>query len=167
MQRKAALRITTAAAITLAWFSTAQAQVVHPGQEEGLGLIGPGVPQVLKDARANPYALSAAPSCEELGQQVAALDAVLGPDLDTPQARTGGGADVVLSGIRAILPYGGVVRFVTGAGRREQTLVNAALAGWERRGFLKGTERLMGCPVFGQPGGPTLYNPQGPTPPPR
>jgi hypothetical protein len=145
--------------------AAAAAQVVHPGRQEGLGLLGPGVPQVLRDARANPYAISANPSCEELSQQVAALDAVLGPDLDAPQLKNNGG-DVVLSGIRAIVPYGGVVRFLTGAGRREQALVNAALAGWERRGFLKGTERVMGCPVFGQPGGPTLYNPQGPATPP-
>ncbi|HEV2531763.1 hypothetical protein [Phenylobacterium sp.] len=155
-----------AALLGLAMASAAHAQVVHPGQQEGLGLTGPGIPQVLKDARDNPYALSANPSCDELGQQIGALDAVLGPDVDTPQARSNGGPDL-MAGVRAILPYGGVVRLVTGAGHREKALVNAALAGWERRGFLKGTARVMGCPVFGQPGGPTLYNPQGPGTPPR
>jgi len=172
MQRKAPVgvipvRVMTAAAIALALIpAAAAAQVVHPGRQEGLGITGPGVPQVLKDARANPYAISANPSCEELAQQVSALDGVLGPDVDVQQARASNAPDL-MAAIRSVIPYAGVVRLVTGAGPRERALVNAALAGWERRGFLKGTERVMGCPVFGQPGGPTLYNPQGPATPPR
>lgn len=158
------MRRTTILALSLSLFGgAAAAQVVHPGHTEGLGLWGPGIPQVLREARANPYALPDNASCETLAHDVATLDSVLGPDLDNAQARAAG-LDV-MAGVRAVLPYGEVVRFVTGAGRREQALIDAAMAGWERRGFLKGTERVMGCPVFGQPGGPTLYNPQGAAPP--
>ena len=128
------------------------AEVVHPGQQKGLGLTGPNVPQILKDARSNPYALPENPDCPGLLQQISTLDTVLGPDLDAPQMKGGGGPDL-MAGVRAILPYGGVVRLMTGAARREKELVNDSLAAWERRGFLKGTARMMGCPVFGQPAG--------------
>lgn len=127
---------------------------VHPGEQRGLGLVAPDVPPLLKAARSNPYALPADVSCPMLLEQIAALDATLGPDLDAPQARKDD--DLVMAGVRSILPYGGVVRFVTGAGRKEKRMVDAALAGWERRGFLKGTARMMGCAVFGQPENPAL-----------
>ncbi|HEX3700383.1 MAG TPA: hypothetical protein VHV27_06890 [Phenylobacterium sp.] len=165
MKRSPAVSATLALVAALACATAADAQVVHPGEQEGLGLLGPGVPDVLKAARANPYALPAGADCPYLLQQVAALDVVLGPDLDSPQLKRNGG-DVVMSGIRAVIPYGGVVRFVTGAGRRQQKLVNAALAGWERRGFLKGTARMMGCAVFGQPANPALAYPSPPSTPP-
>jgi hypothetical protein len=154
-----------AAALALAAASAAAAQTVHPGQAEGLGLIGPTVPQILKDARANPYDLAQVSDCSSLLQQVAALDQVLGPDLDSPQARASSVPDL-MAGIRAVVPYMGVARLVTGAGHREKQLVNAALAGWERRGFLKGTARMMGCAVFGQPANPALAYPSPPPPPP-
>lgn len=52
-----------------------------------------------------------------------------------------------MAGVRAVVPYGGVVRAITGAGKRDQALVNAALAGWERRGYLKGLAHSRGCRV--------------------
>ncbi|MFC3067778.1 hypothetical protein [Phenylobacterium soli] len=143
------LLLAAAAAPAAAW-----AGPVHPGEQRGLGLIAPDVPPLLKEARANPYALPADVSCPALLDQIAALDATLGPDLDAPQARKDN--DLVMAGVRSVLPYGGVVRFVTGAGRKEKQMVDAALAGWERRGFLKGTARMMGCAVFGQPENPAL-----------
>ena len=164
MQSKAAVRVTMAAAIALALIpAAASAQVVHPGQQEGLGLTGPGVPPILRDARANPYALPETVECSGLLQQISALDAVLGPDLDSPQVR-GSSVPDLMAGIRSVIPYTGVVRLVTGAGHRERALVDAALAGWERRGFLKGTARMMGCAVFGQPANPALAYPSPPPP---
>ena len=38
---------------------------------------------------------------------------------------------------------------LTGAGKKEQALVNAALAAWERRGYLKGLAHSRGCSVGG------------------
>lgn len=143
--RQTALSLAIAAAVLA---TAARAQPVLPGQTQGLGLVGPGTPELLKQARANPYALSGSEDCATLTAQIAELDRVLGPDLDEPQPA----AQKIdpMAAIRAILPYGGIVRLFTGAGNREKELTNAALAAWERRGFLKGTARQMGCPAIGQ-----------------
>ncbi|MDB5493966.1 MAG: hypothetical protein JWP86_1303 [Phenylobacterium sp.] len=157
-------RLWGATILALICASAAVAEPVRPGEQQGLGLTGPQVPQLLRDARANPYALPAAPDCPSLMDQIAALDQVLGPDLDTPQMKASNAPDL-MAGVRAILPYGGVVRMFTGAGNRQKALTDAALAGWERRGFLKGTARMMGCPVFGQPANPALAYPSPPRAP--
>lgn len=148
------MRKLTLSLVFAALAASAFAGPVHPGEQRGLGLIAPDVPPILKTARENPYALPADVTCPMLLDEIAALDANLGPDLDAPQPKKDD--DLVMAGVRSVLPYGGVVRFVTGAGRKEKQMVDAALAGWERRGFLKGTARMMGCAVFGQPENPAL-----------
>jgi hypothetical protein len=129
--------------------SPAFAQEVHPGEEQGLGLTGPSVPQILKTARAHPYQVPDPATCGAVTGEIAALDNVLGSDLDTAAGAAGkkGGPDP-MAAVREFLPYGGVVRFLTRAGHKEQALVDAALAGWERRGFLKAVAREMACPGF-------------------
>lgn len=125
-------------------------QPVKPGQEQGLGLTGPEVPQALKDAQANPYGLPTPVSCATLSQHIADLDRVLGPDLDSPQMEAKKDkTEDLMAGVRAVLPYGGIVRTLTGAGKKEQALVNAALASWERRGYLKGLAHSRGCQLSG------------------
>jgi len=134
----------------LAGAPSAFAQQVHPGHEEGLGLTGPDIPQILKDARAHPYAVPDPATCGTVTREIAALDNILGADLDNtlaPKKKDSGGPDP-MAAVRQFIPYGGVVRFLTGAGKKEQRLVNVALAGWERRGFLKAVARSMACPGF-------------------
>lgn len=127
-----------------------QQQPVQPGKEQGLGLMGPEVPQALKDAQSNPYGLPTPVNCATLSQHIADLDRALGPDLDSPQMEAKKDkTEDLMSGVRAVLPYGGVVRTLTGAGKKEQALVNAALASWERRGYLKGLAHSRGCQVSG------------------
>lgn len=127
-----------------------QQKPVQPGKEQGLGLTGPEVPQALKDAQADPYALPPRLDCATLYRYVADLDHVLGPDLDTPQMKAEKSkTEDLMAGVRAVLPYGGIVRTITGAGKKEQALVNAALAAWERRGYLKGLAHSRGCSVGG------------------
>jgi hypothetical protein len=127
-----------------------QNQPVQPGKEQGLGLTGPEVPQALKDAQSNPYMLPPRLDCSTLSQHIAELDRALGPDVDTPQMKAEKSrTDDLMAGVRAVLPYGGVARMLTGAGKKEQALVNAALAAWERRGYLKGLAHSRGCTVGG------------------
>jgi hypothetical protein len=113
-----------------------------------LGLVGHSVPDVLKAAKRNPYAAPAAPACETIPREIAALDAVLGPDADSPAERTRirvRAEKLMFQGIRSMIPHRDVVRFVTGAQRRDKALNDAAMAGWARRGFLKGMEVNLGC----------------------
>ena len=46
-----------------------------------------------------------------------------------------------------MVPYGGVVRFVTGANKKDKALRQAVLAGYARRGFLRGVELSLKCPT--------------------
>jgi hypothetical protein len=117
------------------------------GSERGLGVTGPDTPQVLQQIAGSPYAPSEGASCQELAEQIAALNDVLGPDLDTPAAqarkssfgRTAGGV------VRSFIPYRGLMRLVTGASRKEQRLGQAVVAGAARRGYLRGLAHERGC----------------------
>ena len=105
-----------------------------------LSLIRDQAPAALLAAAAAPYSLDDAPDCAGLARQIAALDAVLGPDVDTPAAArnsVGGVAGDLIGGALG-LPYRGILRTVTGAAQRDRDLKAAILAGMVRRGFLKG-----------------------------
>ena len=138
------------ALVALACSSFARAEPVHPGESQGLGLTGASVPPLLKDAWRDPYAVPSDLDCRGALNRISELDEVLGPDLDVPRSKKAGGPDV-MAGVRSILPYGGVVRLFTGADRKDHDLTQAALAGWERRGFLKGLARNLGCEGFRAP----------------
>lgn len=146
MQRRTAARAAMASGLALI-AAAAQAEIVHPGEQRGLGLTGPSVPQILKDARGAPYALPPALDCASIAEQIASLDEVLGPDVEAPAAK-GAGLPDLMAGARAILPYRGVVRLLTRAESQERALVNASLVGWERRGFFKGLALSRQCPGF-------------------
>lgn len=117
------------------------------GTERGLAVTGPDTPEVLKQIASAPYAPSQGASCEELAQQIATLNDILGPDLDAPAAQVKKTSIGQSAGglVRSLIPYRGVVRFVTGAGRKEQQLGQAVVAGAARRGFLRGLAHERGC----------------------
>ena len=144
-------RAWTMAAAVLACASMARAEPVHPGEAQGLGLTGASVPPLLKEVRQDPYAMPASLNCPGVLAQISALDEVLGPDLDMPRTAEAKGGPDVMAGVRSVLPYGGVVRLFTRADHKDRELIQAALAGWERRGFLKGLARNLGCEGFGPP----------------
>lgn len=114
-----------------------------------LSLIRDLVPEALLRAAAAPYALQDRETCASLGEEVTALDAALGPDLQAGakvQGDTVGGMAGALIGGAVGLPFRGVVRRITGADQRDRALKAAVLAGMVRRGFLKGRMSLV-CPV--------------------
>jgi hypothetical protein len=104
-------------------------------------------PEVLIRAAKAPYAQPNTFECDAVLHEIAALDLVLGPDLDVAgprAARFSESASALLSGAigGAIgLPYRGVVRRISGAEARERDLKNAVFAGMVRRAFLKGLAR--------------------------
>lgn len=119
---------------------------VKPGSETGLGLTGADVPPLLKDVRADPYKAPAAPACSTIPAEILALNKLLGPDLGEPEkAKSDGMADKAGGVVRSLVPYGGVVRFVTGEGKKDKALREAILAGYARRGFLRGVESGLTC----------------------
>lgn len=109
-------------------------------------------PEVLLRAAAEPYRLAPISGCLEIRSEVASLDSVLGPDIDTPsvdgKASGNDAISLVTDTIGGILslPFRWVIRRVSGAEQRERDLANAILAGMVRRGYLKGVLRSMDCP---------------------
>lgn len=128
----------------------AQKAVLTPFSD--LNLVRAEIPPVLLAARERPYALPASGrGCDELGAEIARLDAVLGADLDTPPSaekpgllERGGDAvgDAATKALRdtaaSVIPFRGWVRRLTGAERYERGVAAAITAGGVRRGFLKG-----------------------------
>jgi hypothetical protein len=127
--------------------STALADPVRPGSHGGLGLIGNDVPEPLRKIAADPYA--APGDCAQIDVELHKLEAILGPDFDSGKRQAAyTWVDAAGTVARSFIPYRTVVRLVTGANRKDAELTQASMAGWERRGFLKGLQKH--CEAAGQ-----------------
>lgn len=118
---------------------------VRPGETQGLGLTGADVPQLLKAVAADPYRAPAAPACETIPAELKALDHVLGADAGGPRKHRSLAAKWVWGSVRGMVPYRGVVRFLTRADKHDHALMDATMAGFARRGFLRGLEANLHC----------------------
>jgi len=116
-----------------------------------LNLVKDKIPAVLLDIQKNPYLLPASDiSCEQLNEEIAALDLVLAPDIDAIKSEKENqldrGAKAIskasLSAIQrtteSLVPYRSWVRKLTGAERTSIIVAKAIKAGNLRRAFLKG-----------------------------
>jgi hypothetical protein len=116
-----------------------------------VGAVQRQAPGILIQALEAPYALPEPPECGAILAEVSALDEVLGADLDQ-RGEEGRGfeedADEMISAaMRGLvnIPYSGVIRWVSGAERRDREIREAILAGMVRRAFLKGVAHSMAC----------------------
>ena len=136
---------TLAAAAILGCIAGSGSAQVKPGSDTGLGLTGADVPPLLKDVEADPYKAPAAPACSTIPEEIVGLNKLLGPDLGEDKAKSGGAGDKAAGVARSLVPYGGVVRLVTGASKKDRALREAVLAGYARRGYLRGVESSLRC----------------------
>jgi hypothetical protein len=129
-----------------------------------LNLVRAEIPPVLSNALKGPYAVPADRSCAALGQEIQALDAVLGADLDVPATpanpsliergagAVGNAATGALRGAaEGVVPFRGWVRKLTGAERYSREVAAAIAAGTIRRAYLKGMGLSANCPVPAAP----------------
>lgn len=123
---------------------------------EDLNLAGKQIPPILQAARDNPYGLGNVGTCPQLNRELAALDAVLGDDVDKvqPGGRHLGLSDVANFAADTFIPFRGVIREVTGAAARKRRMQEAVLAGFARRSFLKGVGRTRRCVYVPHPAAP-------------
>jgi hypothetical protein len=109
------------------------------------------IPALLVQARAAPYDLTGLTRCSSLGAAVTALDAVLGDDIDlvdpktTAEKRGNSIGNIGKSLIGSLIPFGGVIREVSGANAAQREWNEAIYAGSVRRAFLKGVGQHKGC----------------------
>ena len=123
-----------------------------------LNLVSAEIPAALVAARKGPYLRPSDPTCAGLSAEVKALDAVLGPDLDTRASPSNPGlierglvavGDAAIGTVRGaaegVLPFRSWVRKLSGAERYSREVAAAIAAGGVRRSFLKGIGHAGGC----------------------
>lgn len=153
--------------------STPEPSAIGPGARPGLqtqvtaaalsplndpNLVHGDIPPVLIAAQKGPYALPADQSGANLTVQVAAIDAVLGADLDIPptdanpgliprgqEAATKSAVGAIRGAAEGLIPYRSWVRKLSGAERYSREVAAAIAASTVRRSFLKGMGQAVGC----------------------
>lgn len=95
----------------------------------------------------NPYAAPQSATCQGIADEVAQLTEFLGPDWDSDEHFSKKGRTSA-EFFNAILPYGGLVRFASGASEHQKKVVYATNYGTARRAFLKTTSASRGCPTL-------------------
>lgn len=106
------------------------------------------VPEILVAARENPYAMSGLKKCPAIATEVGKLDAVLGDDIDV--AKDDGNSTIRMgnlaqSFVGSLIPFGGVIRELSGANAQQRKWQEAIYAGSVRRAYLKGVGEQRGC----------------------
>lgn len=114
-----------------------------------LGVIQATPADALRSAAKAPYAVPTTGDCPALAAELAALDAILGPDVDKAAQKPDAAGELVAGAVRSAfsLPFRGVVRRLTGAEQRDREMREAVRAGTARRGFLKGLAYNAHCSV--------------------
>ncbi|MFM2370788.1 MAG: hypothetical protein RIS85_510, partial [Pseudomonadota bacterium] len=90
------------------------------------------IPEVLISAREKPYDLTGMKRCPAFASAISNLDAVLGDDIDV--ARDDGKATVSVGNIAkslvgSLIPFGGVIREISGANAQQRKWQEAIYAG--------------------------------------
>lgn len=124
---------------------TAKDVVTTPASD--LNLKKDEIPVLLTAAQERPYVLGGLGTCRQIAAAIGELDAVLGEDIDVPQAesRRMSPGRVAQSVVGAFIPFRGVIREISGANSHDRAMQAAILAGMARRSFLKGIGQGKGC----------------------
>ena len=123
-----------------------------------LNITKDAIPTVLIRATSNPYDLAGLKRCTALIGAVEELDAVLGPDMDLPQAerdRISAGR-VAKTVVNSFIPFRGLIREFSGANDHDRQVRAAVQAGVARRGFLKGVGAAKKCAYPAGPATPQV-----------
>lgn len=140
-----------AAAQTVVAPSNVTAEDVAMTPLSNLNLKKEDIPPILNAAREATYDLGGLRTCRAIGAEIVQLDAVLGPDIDVAidktrdEKRGNAVGNVAKSVLTSFIPFGGVIREVSGAATRERQWQVALYAGASRRAFLKGYGQARGC----------------------
>lgn len=121
-----------------------------------LNLVQTAIPNSLRDAQKNPYAIPLDTSCTALAKEINELNEVLGADLDTPTNNKDESlltrSTVVNESVSAIrkttegaVPFRNWVRKLSGAERKSKAVAAAITAGSIRRAYLKGMGQANNC----------------------
>ena len=130
-----------------------------------VNLIRPEIPLILRNLQ-YPYATATLADCAAVTREIAALDAVLGPESYQPGPNRNiwdrSGDFVEEQAIEAaqdtaqdLIPFRSWVRRISGASSAERAALRAVANGQQRRTFLRGYGASLGCPSIIPPPPPT------------
>ena len=120
-----------------------------------LNLIRKKIPEILLDARDDPYAIPEDHSCAGLDEIIDDLTEVLEPkngetgangNNSTKTTASVTAVDALRRTAEGLIPFRGWVRKLTGAERHSKLVTDAIASGLIRRAFLKGYRTAMKCP---------------------
>lgn len=109
------------------------------------------VPPILIAARQDAYSVAGLRSCSAIQAEVRKLDAVLGDDIDVVEDKSLGEkrgnsvGNIAKSVVGSLIPFGGVIREISGANENQRQWNVAIYAGSVRRAYLKGMGAQKGC----------------------
>lgn len=119
-----------------------------------LNLIKPKTPDEIKAILEEPYNISKLKTCAQKKAAVVRLTELLGPDIDSSEARNKKGqnpGEFALSAgesvVGSLIPGMGLIRKITGAEAEQRRAQAAVLTGQLRRAYIKGAARAKGCKV--------------------
>lgn len=106
------------------------------------------IPPILSRARQAPYTMTGLRTCAAISGEIRRLDAVLGDDIDIADYTKGGikVGNTAKSIVGSLIPFGGIIREISGANEAQRQWQVALFAGTARRSFLKGVGQQRGCP---------------------
>lgn len=106
------------------------------------------IPPILSRARQAPYTMTGLRTCTAISGEIRRLDAVLGDDIDIADYTKGGlkVGNTAKSIVGSLIPFGGIIREISGANEAQRQWQVALFAGTARRSFLKGVGQQRGCP---------------------
>lgn len=118
-----------------------------------MNIVKKKIPPELEAMMADPYSQKGLNTCRQLLDEVKKIDELIGPDVDSPEANADSrkqtpaefvfGATEALAG--SLIPFSGLIRYVSGAQKRERYAQAAVFAGAIRRSYIKGRARARGC----------------------
>lgn len=120
---------------------------------EDMNLKKDEIPPILLQVRDKPYDMTGLRRCQDIQANIQNLDAVLGDDIDIAAADKRGMSvgRIAQSIVGSLIPFGGVIREISGANENRRQWELAIYAGSVRRAFLKGVGQSRGCAYPARP----------------
>lgn len=118
-----------------------------------LNIVRDGIPPEIKAIMEEPYSLKGLRGCADYAREIARITKVIGPDVDSAEAKAAKGTSTEFmlktaeSTVIGLIPGRGIVRRVSGADAAQREAQAATLAGSLRRAFLKGRASGLNCRI--------------------
>ncbi len=112
------------------------------------------IPEPLLAAARDPYASAGLETCNDIVAEIAEIDRVLGADFDIADEKERkmlSEGRIAQTIVRMFIPFGSIVREVSGANKKRREYNFALTAAFSRRAFLKGLGQGRGCEYPARP----------------